>query len=160
MKNERQIDKAEKKVSVLEGVVCCPAGDVNAPVFKIVYDEKLKKNIVKQVDTFNIYEFIQASKSSTDLATLQKRWLELGEVPGGVLGFDGDVDMTLYPCDIHGVYKMVNDVDGAFNRLPESIQKIFGNKDAYLKALLDGSFNASVIAAVNNQAPQEKPEEV
>ena len=71
----------EKKVSTLEGVICSNPGDRIAPVYKRVYDKDYDSTLVKQVDTFDIEEFIQSSKSSTDLAVLQKRFIELGEIP-------------------------------------------------------------------------------
>ena len=74
-------NKAPKVVLTLEGVVCTNPGDHIAPVYKRVYDEKLDRNIVKKVDETNLFEFIQASKSTTDLATLQKRFIEFGEIP-------------------------------------------------------------------------------
>jgi len=149
--SEKQVNKTPQKapVSTLKGVITSCAGKPTAPVYKRVYDEALGKNVVKKVDETNLYEFIQASKSSTDLATLQKRFLELGEIPGGQLGWQGDIDLTTMPQNIHEVYNMTSDIDAAFNKLPESVQKIFGNKDAYMKSLIDGTYQATLIKALN-----------
>lgn len=164
--SERQVNKTpqETPIDSLDGVVCCPAGDRIAPVYKKVYDERLKKNVVKKVDEFDLYEFIQASKNSADLALLQKRWIELGELDAPI-GFDGGQDMVNVPSNIHDVYKTLNDLDGAYNKLPDSLKAIFGSRDAYLNSLIDGSFNAIVAAAINKEkvsgdspAPEVKDE--
>lgn len=112
-----------------------------------VYDEKLDKSIVKQVDETNITEFIQASKSTTDLATLQKRFIELGEIPSVDPTLSNNVDTAIMPSDIHSLYNMVNDVNGNFNKLPESVRNVFGNPQAYLAAILDGSVNSKITEA-------------
>lgn len=144
----------EKKVSTLEGVICSNPGDRIAPVYKRVYDKDYDSTLVKQVDTFDIEEFIQSSKSSTDLAVLQKRFIELGEIPA-VDANMGSNDLTVYPSNIHEVYDMVNDVASNFAKLPQSIQAIFGTKEAYMKALLDGTYQATLINAIN-QIPKEE----
>ena len=148
--SERQVTEKttkEEAVSVLLGVACSNAGSHIAPVFKRVYDEELKREHVIKVDETDVFEFIQASKSSTDLATLQQRMIALGDVPN-VDPTLGSNDLTLFPSDIHGVYDMVNDVDGSFNNLPKEIQQIFGNSRAYLKALLDGSYTSILQAGL------------
>ena len=155
--NERQAGKKEKeKVSSLAGVVCTPSGERIAPVYKRAYCKELDSNIVQKVDETDLFEFIQASKSTTDLAVLQKRFIELGEIPC-VDPSLGSNDLTQFPSDIHGVYDMVNDVAGNFAKLPESVQKIFGSKEAYLDALLKGTYQATLINALQQtQTPQKE----
>lgn len=137
-------EKASPK-STLEGVICTNRGCDIAPVYKRVYNKELDANIVEKVDETNLFEFIQASKSQTDLATLQKRFIELGEIP--------NVDPTMtysdavMPSDIHSLYNMVNDVNGSFNKLPESVQAVFGDSQGYLQAILDGSYNSKLAEA-------------
>lgn len=70
----------------------------------------------------------------------------------------GSNDLSVLPSDIHGVYAMANDVANNFSKLPENVQKAFGNKDEYLKAILNGSVNTILINALNAQA-QPKQEE-
>ena len=149
--SERQVKETsqEMAVSSLQDVICSCAGNPIADVYKRVYDEDLHRTVVKKVDETNLYEFIQASKSTTDLATLQKRFLELGEIPGEELGWQEAVDMTVMPSNIHEVYAMTNDIDNAFKKLPESVQKLFGDKDTYMKALIDGTYQATLIKALN-----------
>lgn len=140
---ERQ--EAATKKSTLEGVICTNPGRDIAPVYKRIYVPELDKNLVRKVDETNLFEFIQASKSQTDLATLQKRFIELGEIPA--------VDPTMtysdavMPSDIHSLYNMVNDVNGSFQKLPESVQAVFGDAQSYLNAILDGSYNQKLADA-------------
>ena len=118
--SERQVNKkqdAEKKKNTLDGVVCTPAGCSIAPVYKRVYDEDLDRNIVKKVDETNITEFIQGSRSQTDLAILKKRFIELGEIPSVDPNMQYGVDNTILASDIHSLYNMVNDVNG--NRIEQ-----------------------------------------
>ena len=125
--SERQVVKkqdSEKKKNTLDGVVCTPPGCSLAPVYKRVYDEELDRHIVKKVDETNITEFIQASRSQTDLAILQKRFIELGEIPAVDPSMQSNVDTAILPSDIHSLYNMVNDVHGNFNKLPESVRKL------------------------------------
>lgn len=162
MNNEGQIVKKQetkKTKSSLEGVVCSNTGTYYQPVYKRVYDKELDASPVKCVDKFNLFDFIQASKSQTDLALLEKRYIELGEIPS----VDSNMvsgDFANYPDNIHEVYKMANDIAGNFAKLPESIQNIFGTKEAYMKALIDGTYQATLINAVNNmsKAPAIEPE--
>ena len=56
-------EKTPKKVT-LEGVVCTNPGNPIAPVYKRVYVKELDANLVRKVDETNLFEFIQASKSS------------------------------------------------------------------------------------------------
>ena len=161
--SERQVNEKQKEVkevNTLAGAVFTNSGNPIAPVYKRVYDKDLDANIVKKVDETNLQEFIQASRATTDLAILQKRFIELGEIPA-VDPTLGSNDLTQFPSDIHGVYKMVNDVAGNFAKLPESIQKIFGTKEAYLESLMNGTYQATLINAINaeNKAAEEVKQE-
>ena len=158
--NERQVKqegkpKSKNKRQTLTGVVCTCSGSSVQPVYKRVYDKELGKDIVKQVDTINITEFIQASKAQTDLALLQKRFVELGELPP-VDPTYGSNDLTNMPSDIHGVYALVNDVAGNFANLPDSIQKIFGSKEAYLESILKGTYQGTLLAALKSQKAENQ----
>lgn len=157
--SEKQVIQTSQKpeaIKTLDGVVVSCPGSHIAPVYKRVYDEELKKMIVKKVDETDIYEFIQASKSTTDLANLQQRMIALGEIPA-VDPTLGSNDLTVFPDNIHDVYKMVNDVDGSFNQLPDSVKSIFGTKEVYLQSLLDGSYQSKLFAAMS--APKEVKQE-
>lgn len=159
MINERQVgQKAAQKANSFTGVVCSNSGDSIANVYKRVYVQELDRSVVKKVDEFNLDEFIQASKSQTDLAILEKRYIELGEIPA-VDPRMTSADFVGYPDNIHEVYKMAEDIAGNFNKLPESIQNIFGTKEAYLRSLMDGTYQATLINAVNAAKQAKKQEE-
>lgn len=161
--NARQVNenkKAEEKKSTLDGVICTSAGSQFTPVYKRIYDKELDRKIVKKVDETNLYEFIQASKSMTDLATLQKRFIELGEIPDVNPNLQHGVDTTLLPGDIHQLYSMVNDVNGNFNKLPDSVKAVFGTSQDYLSAILDGSYQNKLAAAFMPKTDNKEKEEV
>lgn len=161
--NAGQVSQEQKKkvpVSTFAGIVCTNSGQHFAPVYKRVYCEKSDKNLVKKVDETDLYEFIQASKSSTDLAVLQKRFLELGEIPNVDPNMVCGVDTTIMPSDIHQLYNMVNDVAGNFAKLPESVRNVFGSSEVYLQSLMDGSYakkiNDAFTPKQNNSVQQEE----
>ena len=152
--SERQIiqdkQKEVEKVSVLKGVICSCAGSHTAPIYKKVFDKDLNRMVVKQTGETDIYEFIQASKCSTDLATLQQRFIALGEIPA-IDPSMGENDLSIFPDNIHEVYKMANDVDGAYSKLPDSVKTIFGSSQAYMSALLDGSYLNKINEALSKK---------
>lgn len=150
--SERQInEKKAEKVSTLKGVIFTPSGSAMAPVYKRVFNKDANRNLVTKVDETDLNEFIQASASQTDLALLQKRFIELGEIPQADPNLIHGIDTTIMPNDIHGVYDMVNDVDVNFNKLPKSIQDIFGSSQAYLQSLLNGSYHATLVNAIKEK---------
>lgn len=154
MSNAGQVKKAsqETEINTLEGVICSCAGSRIAPVYKRLYDEELHRNIVKKVDEIDLFEFIQASKSMTDLASLEKRMIATGEIPAVDPSLVGDgIDFTTMPKDIHEVYSMINDIDNNFSKLPESVQKVFGTKQAYVQSVIDGTLQSKLIAALGSQ---------
>lgn len=154
MANERQVKEEQVQHATIEGVVCTNPGQHIAPVLKRVFDPARNKKVVKKVDETDLFEFIQASKSVTDMATLQKRFIELGEIPNSDPTL-GSNDLTIMPGDIHQLYDMVNDINGSFNQLPESVKAIFGDSAAYGKAILDGSY--AYILAQGLKAKKEEP---
>ena len=154
--SEKQVIKKEEIKTTLEGVVCTNPGKHIAPVYKRVYDSDLKKNVVKKVDETDLFEFIQASASSTDLAVLQQRFIALGEIPS-VDPTMGSNDLSIFPSNIHEVYNMVNNIDANFKALPESIQKIFGDSQSYMNALMNGTYQATLMNALKPK-PEEKKE--
>lgn len=159
--SEGQVTKTSQKteVNTLQGVVCSNSGNRIAPVFKRVYDNDLKRNVVKKVDETDIQEFINASRSMTDLAALEKRLIATGEIPAVDPSLNGDgIDFTQYPKDIHEVYSMVNDIDSSFSKLPENIQKIFGTKEVYMASALKGTLKETIINGLNKQTvPADTP---
>lgn len=131
-----------------------PAGDRISPQFTKVYDENLKREIVKQTGTFDIYEFIQASECQSDLAMLRQQMISTGQVP---TVSDEVVDYSLFPQDIHELNNVVNSSAERFNALPDSIKVVFGNKDNFLASLVKGTYEQDIVnyyqAAAKSAAP-------
>lgn len=152
--------KEEKKgQNTLSGVIVTPCGKSLEPVYKRVYVKDVDDNLVRKVDTLNITEFIQASKSQTDLSILEKRFIELGEIPAVNPDLSSH-DLTNMPGDIHELYRMANDITGNFAKLPQSVQDVFGNAQAYMKAIIDGTYQTTLINAFNQKKEEVKQKEI
>lgn len=140
-----------------------PSGNKMMPVYKKVFDEKTKESHVLKVSEFDIDEFIQASNSQTDLAMLRQQMATTGQIP---VVDDEVVDATLFPENIHELMDTINNIENNFNGLPDSVKQIFGNKDAYVSALVDGTYNDKLLKGLtkyyegqNQQAQQEAKKE-
>lgn len=155
--NERQTNKKTQN-NIFKGIVCSNAGDHIAPVYKRVFDKDTGRNVVKEVDKTDIFEFIQASASSTDLAVLEKRFQETGEIPCNDPSLTFGVDTSNLPSDIHGVYNMVNNASASFEKLPDVVKEAFGSSEAYLESILKGTYQATLINILNNVKNDEKKE--
>lgn len=131
----------KKQESNIGKLLYTDVGSKMMPVY-----ERVDKIVVKTKE-FDIDEFIQASNSQTDLAQLRQEMLTSGQLPSVS---DDVVDCTLMPQNIHEVYDVVNSVDERFKQLPENVQVIFGNKDNFLKALVDGSYEQKLIKGLND----------
>lgn len=151
---EAQKTKTNKK----EGILYTDIGSNIQPVYERVYDKETGKSIVKKTGEFDIDEFIQASNCKTDLAMLRAEMISTGQLP--TIG-DEVIDGTLFPENIHQLYDTINSVDNVYNQLPDSVKAIFKNKDAFMAALVNGSYVntiTSTFAQNEKQTQQEKQE--
>lgn len=141
-----------------EGILYTQIGSKMQPVYKRVYDPKTGKSIVKQTGEFDIDEFIQASNCKTDLAMLRAEMISTGQLP---TISDDVIDGTLFPENIHQLYDTINSVDKVYNSLPDSVKAIFGNKDVFMAALVDGSYGNKIVESFKNegQVVQEEKKE-
>lgn len=130
-----------------------PVGNKIQPIYKMVFDEKLRKDVVKVVGEQDIDDFIQKSSSSTDIAFLQREAIRTGQYPADPRAVYG-VDMTLMPTNIHELYKSVNDIDSHFLKLPADVQAMFGSAENYKNAVLDGNAEAVIRAGYEQLANQ------
>ena len=74
-----------------------PCGKAVVKRYESKYDEELGREIVKEADDFDIYEFIQASSNNTDLSMLREQMVRTGQIP--------QVDTTLqYGQEVHQMY--------------------------------------------------------
>lgn len=121
----------------------CSSGSKTAYTFGRVYDEELKREVVKKTGEFDIHEFIQASNSKTDLNLLRAQMRASGQIPQ--VNEQDTIDMTLFPKDIHELNNVVNSVDERFAQLPDNIKAAFGTKDKFLSALISGTFEKTVV---------------
>ena len=159
-KNKSQVK--QKHSLLVDDKYLTPVGTPITPIYKRVYDEEKKCEIVKKVDEFDIDEFIQKSSNMTDLAMLKRQMERTGEIPLDPNAQYG-VDMTQFPETIHDVYRAANTIDEHFKTLDPVVQEAFGSSSVYRSHVLDGTaqeylnnyFNEK-IAAANVAAGEEK----
>lgn len=109
--------------------------DVNEEVF----DEDLKRTVVKKTSTVNIYEYIQASNNLTDMAQIQEQMIRTGQIPSA----DPDMvsaDLSYLPTDIHQLHQVVNNVEKTFNELDPNVKGAFSGPQEFMSSLMDGSY--------------------
>lgn len=129
-------------------------GNPIQPVMKRVFDEESKEFVVKEVSKFNLYEFIQSSASSSDLAQLRATYFKTGIIPEVDPTLQHGVE-TLKVNNIHELYQAVDGARESFGQLPENIQKIFGDADTYVKSLLKGDAASILTAGLTKQVEPE-----
>lgn len=135
-----------------------PGGQRLEPVYKEVFDDETKKTDVREVDKIDIYEFVQASNSQSDLSQLREMMIRTGEIPAVDPDYQTGVDLTHMPKDIHELYDVVNNVDGVYNSLPDTIKSAFTSRDDFLNALVKDTYMSRVQTYVNEVAAKHASE--
>ena len=145
----------EKKSKKIDDFPYTNAGKRMQPVYKRVFDKELGRKVVKKVSEFDIYEYIQSSASSADMAQLRAEYVRTGMLPS--------VDPTLIygapsiqANNIHEFYSLVNGAKDSFESLDPKVKEIFGDADSYVKALLKGDANAVLVRGLKTKK-QEVP---
>lgn len=134
-----------------------PVGNNIQPRYKRVYDEELKKSVVKQVGTINIYEEIQASSSLTDQMLLRRQAIASGvAIPGSgdeIYGFD----TGLIPTDIHEAYHRANSFEDRFMKLSEEVRSVVFHNDpqAYVDSVVDQTIGKKIVDFYQAKAKAE-----
>lgn len=152
MSNEGQNIKTKNS---LPEVCFTNPGNRVQPVYTRVFDDTLKREVVKHTSDTDVYELIQESDNTSDI-TLLKKMINGGQVeaPDDPLAQYG-LDLGNMPKNIHDVYNQVNSADNAFNSLPDYLQKGFGSVEAFSNALKDGTYSSQVETIINNYAKAE-----
>ena len=119
------------------------------------------EQIAEPGEKVDLQAYIQASKASTDMATIVARYKAGDETVLNVReGYYGDV--SIIPSTINDYEKInkITDIAAAkFDALPEEVKKIFGSSEAFLNAVLSNSVD-SILAKAKEQAPKEKEIEI
>lgn len=138
--------KQVEKISFVSKGFETPAGSRIAPIYEEVFDEELKKKVVKKTGEFDLYEEIQMSSNGSEIAMLKKQAKASGVPIENDPGLVGGMNQTLYPSNIHEAMNYSKNVNEAFARLPKEIQEgVFGgDASKYLNAVLDGSVNTAI----------------
>lgn len=127
------------------------AGDPIQPVFKRKYDKDMKREIVKQDGEVNLYEMIQEADNSSDLVLMKKAIAgdtSLAPEDASAIFSDG----SLYPNNIHELYGAQSEFGTQYDKLPESVKKIFPDVSSFRAAIIDGSYADKVTNGLQAQA--------
>jgi hypothetical protein len=132
---------ASKVVIRKKATVCSCSGSPIVKVKKRIFDEKLKRGVVKETgETVNLYEQIKASDCLTDMALLRKEKMRTGQIPVVDSRFINGVDFSVYPDNIHEVYKVHSQVAERFASLSPEVQKAFNKSvDVFYSACMEGT---------------------
>lgn len=139
---EGQNKQAAFKVFTYKGVT--NPGDRILPIYKRVWDDAAKKDVVKKTSESDIYEMIQEANNTSDINQLKKMinggQIEAPEDPMAVYG----QDLGNYPSSIHEVYDRVNHGEEAFKALSPELQQYFGSYSNWENALLSGTYESEL----------------
>jgi len=128
----------------------CPGLKVQ-PVFKRIYDEDMKREIVKQDGEVDLYDMIQEADNSSDLILLKKA------IQGDSRLAPDDPNATfsdgaLYPNNIHELYGQESEFSTQYNKLPDPVKTIFPDVASFKAAVIDGTYVGKVTAGLQAQA--------
>lgn len=128
-------EKVEEKT-----IVCSSSGNKNYFPVQYKYDDVAKCHVPYFDKPIDMFQKIQASKSSVDITTIVQRAtlgdmtvLHLGEKPYG--------DIADIPDNLNDLNKMNLEAINNFAKLDPSIKKLFNNDlNSFVKAVEDGSY--------------------
>lgn len=151
MSKQEKITSSIREITLIKNCKYVSPGYINnpgnpiVPRLKRVYNETLKKEVVQKIGELDLYEDIQASSNATDMELL-KRQAMLDGSPIDPSGVGYGVNFSGLPEDIHQAYKIANDVEGQFSKLPEDLQKeLFGgSSDKFVNAVIANKFDELV----------------
>lgn len=146
MKNQ-SMEKVQKKSDFLY----TNPGNRMEPVYERVFDKDLGCEVVKKVREIDIYEYIQSSASSTDMAQLRAQLLRTGEVPC----VDPTLrhgEVSLEANNIHEFYNLINGAAAQFDDLDPKVQAIFGSREEFVKALIKHDAYSTIVAGLSKEA--------
>lgn len=123
------------------------------------------EQIAEPGDKIDFQAYIQASKASTDIATIVARYNAGDESVLNVHAkpFYGDVDMIPSSVnDIDKITKLSNLAKDNYDKLPDSVKKLFGSSEEFFNAVLNNKVDeilAKVATIQKEIKPAEKVEE-
>lgn len=134
-----------KEFSPISKKYMTPAGKKLQPVYKREYSEKFKKNIVVKSGEQDIYEFIQASASSTDLEILKREavssGIEANVLPNAVYG----IDTSIYPKNIHDLYRLSNNAKAIYDKYDDDTKAAFIDVNDFTESVVKGNAQTRII---------------
>lgn len=127
------------------------SGSKVQPVFKRVYDEDMKRGIVKQDGEVDLYEMIQEADNTSDMTLLKKAIKgdsSIAPDDASAVFSDG----ALMPNNIHELYGSSSEFTTQYQNLPDSVKKIFPDVNSFRAAIIDGSYTNKVVNGLQAQA--------
>lgn len=103
--------------------------------------------------------YIQASKASTDMATIVARAKAGDETVLNVTpnGFYGDTSIIPSSVnDFEKINKLGDIATEKYNELPEEVKKLFGSSEEFLNAVLSNKVDSILKSAAEKQASQKE----
>lgn len=122
-----------------------PKGDDVYYSLKKEYNPETQRDEIVKKSKISITEELQRSSNSYDLALLKKKYKMTGELPPDVGGYgDTDIDLTIFPDDIHGLYKARNQLQDKFNQLDPKLIAAYGSFENFVSSVYRGQVPESV----------------
>lgn len=120
------------------------------------------EQIAEPGDKVDLQAYIQASKASTDMATIVARAKAGDETVLNVTpnGFYGDTAIIPSSINEYAQINKLSDIAAEkFESLPDDIKNAFGSSENFLNAVLNNKVN-EILASSKKQASEAKTEEV
>ena len=124
--SEKQVIKKQEEIPERTFVGVSDPGSSIADVWTRVWDDDLKRFIVKKTGQLPLDETIQESKNAADIAILKKQFEMTGQIPVADPTLLNGIDLVGVPQNIHELYDFYNHAEAKFKTLPEDLQKALG----------------------------------
>lgn len=140
-----------------------PIGDRYMIKAKLSVDDK-GKQIAEPGDKVDLQAYIQASRASTDMATIVAKWKAGDESVINVNPHPFYGDVAIIPSNVNDVVKinqMSEKAYQSFESLPDELRALFGySSETFFNELLTGNAEAKIrgYQEAKKQTTQAKPE--
>lgn len=132
--NETKVNSQGTKNNVFT-----PLGDAKMPSLERVFNKESEKYEIVVKSEIDIQEELQRSSNSYDLAMLKAKYKLTGELPPDTGGYgDVDQDLTMFPDNIHELYKVRNKLQTYFEGLDPKLQATYGSFENYVTSIYSG----------------------
>lgn len=127
-----------------------------------LYIDKDGNQIAEPGEKIDLNAYVQASKASTDMATIVARAKAGDETVLNVTpnGFYGDTSIIPSSVnDFEKINKLGDIASEKFNALPEEVKSLFSSSEDFLNAVLSNKVDSIIKSASSKQAPKAEAKE-